>query len=156
MAGWDIGPSLSFTPRGKVSRFSNFILFIPSTHLSYIGPSRRYSISVCNESGNESVSPGTVNTLAITAPVFVTNWRKRGYLEAVSTLGQDMLLPRISKAPAKPWPGPATKPHVHLRVSNATASLCYGKILIRILTHTVHIHPTRREGGIFSQFLTID
>jgi len=59
--------------------------------------------------------------------------------------------PRILKAPAKPWPGPVAVLHVRLRVSSTTTSLPSGKILIKTLVHTVHIHLTRREGGIFSQ-----
>jgi len=93
-------------------------------------------------------SPETLNTLAITILVFVTNRRKRGYIEAVSTtFGQYTLPPCVSKISEtlawsshhSPSPSPSLK----------------GKILTRILTRTVHIHPTRREGGVFSQSATI-
>ena len=53
--GWDIGPSLSFISRGDVSCFSDSIhtyrMYTDSRELLY---GRRYPISVCNESGNES------------------------------------------------------------------------------------------------------
>ena len=45
--------------------------------------------------------PAVVNALAITKLVFMTNRRKRGFVEAVPTFGHHTPFPRISKVPAK-------------------------------------------------------
>jgi len=105
----------------------------------------RYPTSVRNESGSESI-PG--RDIECFRDKSAETWLHR---DCLNEFGLHTLPPGILKIPAKPWPGPATIPHVRLRVSSATASLCSGKIPIRILTRTVHIHPTRREEGVFSR-----
>jgi len=102
----------------------------------------RYPTSVCNESGNESI-PG--RGFEYFRDKSAETWLHR---DCLNEFGLHTLPPGILKIPAKPWPGPATIPHVRLRVSSATASLRSGKIPIRILTRTVHIHPTRREASV--------
>jgi len=65
-------------------------LFVPGTYLSYIS-SRELWLPISNQRMQrvwEQIDPPeALNPLAITILVFVTNRRKRGYLEAVSTVG---------------------------------------------------------------------
>ena len=150
--GWEIDPEPSFTPRGNSSCFSKSILIMHMFRRIQIPENCRcrYPISVCNEPGNESIPRSFSDHLTCFCDHLAETWFCRG--------GPGVWPPHAAstyiEGTCETLSWSSHRPHVCLRVSSATASLCSGKILVRILTRIAHIHPTRREGGIFAQSAT--
>ena len=151
--GWEIGLEPSFTPRGISSCFSNSILI---KHMFVVYDRFRAFMAADIQSAyatglGTSRSPETLNTLIWRS---LTDWQKSDVLSRQSRrLANTRCFHAYQRYLTKPWPGPATVPHIRLRVSRATAFLYSGKILTGILLCALRIYLTQRKVNFLSVVL---